>query len=142
MDRTLLSQSIGAAILQRAGIPADAKAIAEATVATWHVVSAQLVPVIGVRGLDVLFRRALHQVSEAVPAMTGTEESGGALTSLARFQAFLASQSTTIAIEASTAVLASFTDILATFIGDSVTERLLAPIWGISPPPQDNKAIP
>ncbi len=128
MDRTVLSELIRAAILQRAGIPADARAIAEATFATWHVISAQLVPVIGVRGLDVLFTRALHEASTAV---VGTEETGTFPENLPLFQEFLRKQSSTAATEASTAVLVGFTAILATFIGAAMTDRLLAPIWGI-----------
>jgi hypothetical protein len=124
MDRAAPSELIRAAILRRAGIPADARAIAEATFATWQVVSAQIVPVIGVRGLDVLFTRALHEASSM---MVGTERTFPANLSL--FQEFLTGKSSTAATEASTAVLVGFTATLATFIGAALTDRLLAPIW-------------
>jgi hypothetical protein len=142
MDQTLLTKSIRGALLQGATMPADADAIAEAMGGIWHLVSAQLVPLIGVRGLDVLFRRALDDALPGIATIPGTQELSGDLPALVICQTFLRGQSPSAAIEASTTVLVRFTDLLAALIGHPVTKRLLGPIWGIGAQSQDHDARP
>jgi len=43
--------------------------------------------------------------------------------------ACLAAQQTAAAAEAAGALLLTFAELLATLIGESLTERLLAPVW-------------
>lgn len=106
----------------------DASAIAEATLNTWLQVSARLTPVIGTRGVDALFSRSLHVTSKTFPwlSMAGNNGSVALLDSL---KVRLAGQAAAPAAEASYTLLVTFTELLATLIGESLTDRLLASVW-------------
>lgn len=129
-DSHRLRETIRTTLEQRAGRHPEANAISEATAATWRLMEAQLVPVIGARGLEVLFRRALHQTTTAFPWLAASVDRGGSAGPLPSLMASLAAQHTAGAAEAAHALLLAFTELLATLIGESLTERLLAPAWG------------
>src|SRR5450755_2960801 len=78
---SLSRDAIRTALAPRVGLP-NADATVEASAATWRLVAAQLAPVIGARGLEVLFRRALHKTTAAFPWIAADLESGGIATSL------------------------------------------------------------
>ena len=98
----------------------------------------RLAPVIGARGVDALFSRSLHVTSKTFPwlAMAGNDGNSAAL--LASLKVRLAGQETAAAAEASDALLVNFTELLATLIGESLTERLLAPVW-LPPSPESEQ---
>jgi hypothetical protein len=125
----LRRDAIQAMLARRAGKSPDAKAIAKAAADTWPQVAAQLVPVIGARGVDVLFKRALHKTSAAFPWLQGAADHAGTVASLDDLSTRLAGQKTAGAAEASHALLMNFVELLATLIGESLTERLLSPVW-------------
>lgn len=116
-------------LVQRAGSSGDAKAVAEATIAIWHDARVQLAPVIGGQGVDVLLRRSLHLAGRTLPCLAVAGHAGSSSELLATLQARLAGCETALAIEAGIAFLATFTELLASLIGQSLSERLLAPIW-------------
>jgi hypothetical protein len=126
----LLLETIRTTMEQRAGSHPEANAISGAAATTWRLVEAQLVPVIGARGLDILFRRALHQTTTAFPWLAASVDRGGSTGPLPSLMACLATQPTAAAAEAACALLLTFAELLATLIGESLTERLLAPVWG------------
>jgi hypothetical protein len=128
-DGNPLSEVIRTTLGQRAGRLPDADATAEATAMTWRLVAAQLTPVIGARGLDVLFSRALHQTSVEFPWLANAVDRGGSASPLPSLMACLAGQLASGAADASYALLFSFTELLAALIGESLTTRLLAPVW-------------
>jgi hypothetical protein len=133
-DSHLLRKTIRMTLEQRAGNLPDANATSEAAAATWRLVEAQLVPVIGARGLDVLFRRALHQTMNAFPWLAASVDRGGSAGPLPSLMACLATQHTAAAAEAAYALLLTFAELLATLIGESLTARLLAPVWSAPSP--------
>lgn len=125
-------ETIRRKLAQRAGGAADAKAVAEAAISTWQAASVRLALVIGGQGVDVLIRRSLYLTGKTFPWLAvagggGHEANYEAL--LAGLQARLAGCETALAIEASAALLVTFTELLDSLIGESLTERLLAPIW-------------
>ena len=125
-------EAIRRTLAQGAGEAPDASAIAEATLNTWQQVADRLAPVIGARGVDALFSRSLHVTSKTFPwlAMAGNDgNDGNSAALLASLKARLAGQETAAAAEASHALLVNFTELLATLIGESLTDRLLAPVW-------------
>jgi len=136
-DRELCREAIRRTLALRAGDAPDAGAIAEATLGTWHLVATRLAPVIGTRGVDVLFDRSLHLTSAAFPwlSMRGDHE-GNALV-LATLKAHLESSGEDAAAEASYTLLVTFTELLTTLIGESLTERLLEPVW--APPSSESE---
>lgn len=128
-DFHMFRELIRTTLEQRARSLPEVNAIPEATATTWRMMEAQLVPVIGARGLDVLFRRALHRTTAAFPWIAISVDHGGSAGPLPGLMASLASQPTAAAAEAAYALLLTFTELLATLIGESLTERLLAPVW-------------
>jgi hypothetical protein len=128
-DGNPLCEVIRTTLGQRAGRLPDANATAETTAVTWRLVAAQLTPVIGARGLDVLFSRALHQTSVEFPWLAAAVDRGGSASPLPSLMACLAGQPASGAADASYMLLLSFTELLAALIGESLTTRLLAPVW-------------
>ena len=128
-DGNQLRAAIRGTLALRAGRVPNVDTTAEAAASTWRLVTEQLAPVIGARGLDVLLRRALHQTSIAFPWLEVLLNSEASDSVLPSFIACLADQQLSTAAEASYALLTTFTELLATLIGEPLTTRLLAPVW-------------
>jgi len=126
-------QAIGTLLARHAGKAPDAKAVAAAAAGIWSRVSAQLAPVIGARGVDVLIRRSVHLTSTAFPWLQLAEDHENDVPVLESLTTQLASQDASTAADVSRALLMTFTELLATLIGETLTERLLGPVW--APPP-------
>lgn len=132
-------EAIRGTLARSVGDSLDASAIAEATLGAWRQVADRLAPVIGARGVDALFSRSLHVTSKTFPwlaAMAGNDGSSAVL--LTSLKARLAGQEPAAAAEASHALLVNFTELLATLIGESLTDRLLAPVW-LPPSPESER---
>jgi hypothetical protein len=133
IDQDRFRSAIRKTLTQRArGAPA-AHAVAAAAAGTCREILARLAPVVGRQGVEVLFDRSLHLTSAAFPwlAPAGDEASPAAL---ARVEASLASSGPDAAAAASETLLVTFVTLLATLIGESLTERLLRPVWAPSTP--------
>jgi hypothetical protein len=128
-DGNPLREAIRTTLGQRTGRLPNADATAEATAAAWRLVATQLAPVIGARGLDVLFSRALYQTSVEFPWLAAAVGRGGSASPLPSLMVCLTGQLASTAAEASYMLLLTFTELLATLIGESLTTRLLAPVW-------------
>ncbi len=129
-------------LAQSAGNASDANMIAAAMVVLWRQISARLAPVIGARGVDVLFSRALYLARRSFSSVgvSGDTQLGPA--SLDSIMASLGRQGPGVAESASCELLYSFTVLLATLIGDSLTDRLLGPVWAPALPTagQENRS--
>ena len=129
-------------LAHRAGESPTAGLVAKAAIGTWHDVALRLAPVIGAQGVYVLFRHALYVTAKSFPWLAMATNEGSNTDLLAMLQARLAASEAEAAIEASNALLLNFAELLAGLIGESLSERLLAPIWlPVSPvPPQESTA--
>lgn len=108
---------------------ASASEVAAATVAIWADIEFSLIPVVGTRGVDALYRRSLQVTGDAHPWMAAARSDGVRPDAdIATFAAILAGQSGAIATDAANAFLQTFHDLLASLIGASLTERLLRPV--------------
>jgi hypothetical protein len=143
MNRDLLRDAVRSALLQRAGLRASSQTMASATAAFCRVLVVQLAPVIGASGLEVLFKRVLHNSSAAFPflVMVATDSPDENSSTVARLSACLAAQPVATATEASTEFFAGFAELLTIFIGAPLTERLLAPLWGLPPPASNGRLL-
>src|ERR1700674_3313757 len=115
-DGSLLREAIRTTLGQRAGRLPDADATAEATAAAWRLVATQLAPVIGARGLDVLFSRALHQTSVEFPWLAVAVDRGGSASPLPSLMECLTGQIASAAAGARCMLLLRFTELVATVI--------------------------
>jgi hypothetical protein len=138
-DPTALRETIRTTLEERSRNLPEAAAVAEATAKTWRLVEAQLAPVIGAHGLDVLFRHALHHATLAYPWLATVVDRGGSASPLPSLMACLAAQTSAAAAEAAQALLFTFTELLARLVGESLTERLLAAVWARPPLPSEQE---
>lgn len=120
----------------------DAGAVAEAVLATWSAMAERLSPVIGVKGVDVLFRRALQLTGKTFPWLAIAEGYGTGATLLKGLKARFEAQDAALATEAGNALLGLFTDLLSSLLGASLTERLLSPVWQSLLPESDQEPSP
>ena len=97
----------------------------EAVIALWSEIAAVLAPVIGTLGMAALFRRALSlslpdapSLGIALTAQSGTDDFAG-------FREALSSLPHTEVARTNDVLLHRFCVLLATLIGDALTERLL-----------------
>ncbi|KAB0663811.1 hypothetical protein F6V25_15380 [Oryzomonas japonica] len=140
-DRKLCREAIRKTLVLRAGDTPDASAVAEAALGTWRLVAIRLTPVIGTLGVDVLFKRSLHLTSTAFPWLSSAWDHEENATVLASLKARLEACEKDAAAEASYTLLVTFTELLATLIGESLTERLLGPVWASSSPVPEQESI-
>lgn len=118
-------ESIRKTLAQHAGESPDAGAIAEAVLTSWHEMTVQLKPLLGERGVNALFRRTLHLMRTSFPGFVIPEGEGDSAVLLANLKADLGARDASDAYETGLSLLATFTELLATLIGGSLTERLL-----------------
>lgn len=126
--------TLRALLAQRIGNPSNARTVADAAIDTWDQLAAELVPVIGVGGVNVLFNRALYLIGATFPWLATVEEHVDGGERLADLRAHLENQEAAVAAEAASALLATFIELLATLIGETLTERLLMPVWAAGAP--------
>jgi hypothetical protein len=127
-------EAIQKKLTQCAGGESDAKAFAVATVSLWPQFSARLAPVIGARGVEILFNRALYLTSTSFPFLAIAAYCGRDTAPLEAIRAQIGQQDAPVAAAASCEFLFTFTVLLATLIGDSLTDRLLGPVWAFPLP--------
>lgn len=128
-DSEALRAAIRTTLARLAGDAADARAIADATFVLGQQLAARLAPIIGVGGVEALFGRALHLTSRDFPWLVMAEEQGNGTALLGGVKARLAARERSLASAASCALLLTFTELLNSLIGESLTECLLAPVW-------------
>ena len=120
----------------------DAGAVAKSTIQTLRQVNVTLTPVIGEVGVNVLFKRALHLTSRTFSWLTNVENQGDTDDLLARLGERLAGRDTNEAVEASSALLTGFTELLASLIGDYLVETLLGSLSASLALPSKQDSIP
>ena len=129
LSRNTRGEAIRETITRRAGRAPDADAIVQSTLLTWQQIAAQLEPVIGARGVDALFSRSLHLVGKTHRWLETSGVRGNGAVSLASIRSCFEGLEPPLAIDAACALLATFTELLANLIGESLTTRLLEMVW-------------
>jgi hypothetical protein len=106
----------------------DADGVADATISTWQQVIAQLAPVIGKGGFDVLFNRSLLLTCTTFSWLSILGDHRDTTALFENLRVRLAGRDTDSAVEASYTLLETFIGLLRKLIGESLTERLLGPV--------------
>lgn len=86
-------------------------------------------PVIGQAGVNALIGRAGHLVRREFPWLTPVAVHDQPEGSFAQVIASLQKQDVAVATDAAASIFATFAGLLVTFIGESLTARLLARAW-------------
>jgi hypothetical protein len=130
MTRSHLRGQVFRRILQReAGAARDAPAIAAATRRLCERFAHQLTPLLGDAGVAAICTRTLHLAQRQVPGLASAQVSPQDDGPFTRVQHLLENQEPTLAAEAGVAVLTTFGQLLGSFIGESLTTRLLLKAW-------------
>lgn len=110
---------------------ADAGQIAEKAVSAWRAVEAALSPIIGQRAVAALYKRSLALTCADYPWLLQRE--AGSLGNRQGddfdvLRTALSQQTSSNAMAAHWALLRAFRDLLASLLGESLTERLLGSV--------------
>ena len=125
-----MRQQVFRRILAReTGTGANATAIASAARRACEHLAEQLTPVIGDAGVAAICARSLHLTQRNFPGLAAVHASDQGESPFAPLQLSLAQQEPADAIEAAIALLATVSELLALFIGESLTSRLLYEAW-------------
>jgi hypothetical protein len=117
-------------ILRRqAGPHADAAALAAAARRSYEDLADVLSPLIGQTGIDTLVARAVHLAQRDYPWLATTRDPQQQEGPFAEVTLSLEQQDAALATEAAAAVLATFTGLLCTFVGESLTTRMMRQAW-------------
>ena len=107
----------------------DPVAIAGELVRLVKDIAAVLTPILGSRGVAALYQRTLHVTRSSHAWVAGPQEVAQPIIDLVALQAPFARQDRDEAAAAATALLHAFHDLLASLIGEPLSERLLDPVW-------------
>jgi hypothetical protein len=124
-----LRQLAGRVLMHQAGPDADAAAVAAAARRAYDDLVRILAPLIGQVGIDALAARAVHLAQREYPWLAKTRDPEQAEGPLTHVSISLEQQDPALATEAAAAVLAAFTGLLVTMIGEPLTARLMRQAW-------------
>ena len=116
-------------LAREAGAGADAAAIAAAARRLCERFAEQLTPLVGDAGVAAICARSLHLTQRNVRGPAPVRASAQGDSPFALLQRSLEQQEPAVATEAAIAVLATAGELLALFIGESLTTRLLCEAW-------------
>lgn len=128
------SQGAQAALAGRLPPDASADQIAEVSARLWLDIDQALNPIIGRRGVAALYSRGLQLAAATFPCLKALAPAAAAATlDPAPLRIALAQQDAGLAAAASLATLQAFHGVLCSLVGAALTERLLHPVWALSP---------
>jgi hypothetical protein len=116
-------------LAREAGPAASAPAIAAAARRVCEHFAEQLTPLIGDVGVATICARSLHLTERNVRGLASVRASAQGNSPFAHLQLFLEQQEPAAATEVAVAVLATATELLASFIGERLTTSLLREAW-------------
>ena len=116
-------------LAQRSRTPSDPEALAAAAQGAYDDLARVSAPLIGQGGVNALTDRALHIARREYPWLVVTREEARTEEPISQALICLKRQEPAVATEAANAVFATFTGLLATFIGEPLTMRLLRKAW-------------
>lgn len=116
-------------LVREAGTGAGAPAIAAAVRKLGDHLTQRLAPVIGDGGATAICNRSLHLTESRFSGLTARRSSEQGPGPFARAQVSLEHQESAMAADAAVALFTTVSKLLASFIGESLTTRLLREAW-------------
>jgi len=129
LDITALRQLAVRVLMNQAGPDADAASVATAARRSFDELARVLAPLIGQAGVDALAARAVHLARREYPWLEETRDGERAEGPFVHVSMSLDHQEPALAADAAAAVLAAFTGLLVTMIGEPLTARLVRQAW-------------
>lgn len=103
---------------------------AEEAINLWEQVAKQIVSIIGESGFDSLYARSLSLTSATFPWLSPSATSTQFDYRFGSLRTSLEAQTPVLASEANGLLMITFTDLLASLIGEPLTARILDSAWG------------
>jgi len=116
-------------LARQAGTAADAAAVAAAARRLCEEFAQHLTPLIGDGGVAAICGRGLQLAARRFPGLAPTRASGQHGEQFTHVQHFLEYQDPVVAMRAAVTVLALACEVLASFIGETLTRLLLHETW-------------
>ena len=116
-------------LAQEAGADTDASAVAAAARRLCEHLARHLSSLVGDAGVAAIYSRSLHLVQRQFPGVTPGPTSNQAEGPFTHAHQFLEHQESAVATEAAVSLLTTVSGLLASFIGESLTTRLLREAW-------------
>jgi hypothetical protein len=116
-------------VVEHAGPSAGAAAFAVAGVQVLEQAARELLPFIGHHGVNALAARSLRLIQDEFPWLTSPPSPVPDSCPLARVRLDLARQPPAVALAAAVSLIVTFSDLLATFVGASLTMTVLRQAW-------------
>ncbi|MBV6273334.1 hypothetical protein KVP09_10470 [Alcaligenaceae bacterium CGII-47] len=99
------------------------------TVKLWGQLALELVPIIGSGGFNSLYARTIHLTRNDFPWLPNEQPPPTADLLFIHLSTHLEQQSAAEASEASICLLTTFLSILATLIGEAMTDAIISSVW-------------
>ncbi len=110
-------------------IPRDSDNVVAAAINRWELIATQVVSIIGEGGFSALYLRSLHLAQATFSWLPAHSMSPQTDDRFALLKASLEEQTPELASAANHLLLITFTDILASLIGEDLTIRILHSAW-------------
>lgn len=104
--------------------------VADAAVILWEQMAAQIILIIGQGGFNSLYGRSLFLTQSTFPWLSADSTASQTGQRFAELKKSLEGQSLMQARKANSLLLITFTDILASLIGEQLTTNILRSSWG------------
>jgi hypothetical protein len=113
----------------RSGDDVDCRAVADRALWSWEQMAFHLQPLIGEAGFQALYARTVHLTIPHFSGLTPARQSESLDAAFRKLRADLEVLAPAEAVQASKMLLDTFTELLSTMIGESLTSRILRSAW-------------
>ena len=110
--------------------------VVDGAVNRWELIATQIISIIGYGGFCALYLRSVHLAQATYPWLSGKPLLPQTDDWFEHLKASLEGQTPELASAASNLLLITFTDILASLIGEDLTIRILYSVWSNDAPTQ------
>lgn len=115
--------------------------VADAAIHLWEQMAIQIISIVGEDGFNSLYARSIFLTQSTFPWLAAGPLAPQSDHRFAGLKTSFEGQATSEAREANTLLLITFTDILATLIGEQLMTRILQLAWGTDPSNSTGKEI-
>ena len=102
---------------------------AEAVIGWWDPIATQIIAIVGESGFNSLYARSVFLTQSRFPWLTVATASTATDSPFVKLQSSLRNATPELARDANRLLMITFTDILASLIGEQLTERILDEAW-------------
>ncbi|HSI43987.1 MAG TPA: hypothetical protein VK949_06550 [Methylotenera sp.] len=128
MRQYKIDEAIQYSLALRIDKSSDVRFVSDAIVTLWQEVVGRLEPIIGDRGTEVVFSRSLYLTNKEFPWIVLADNTSSSATQIQLFLESFEGRDSNLLSKASYKLLSTFSQLLASLIGEPLTQRLLTPV--------------